>query len=93
MDVCSLQRGSKQIFLRKDFLIQCIDNLCLTQQRIKCTEGSCPRYSQLNESSKTLSVMQFKQAPILFFTIAALYLFTVDKKQDEIHELHEIKLN
>lgn len=38
--------------------------------------------------------MQFKQALILFFnffTIAAIYLFTVDKKQDEIHELHEIK--
>lgn len=48
VDVCSLQRGSKQIFLRKDFLIHCIDNLCLTQQRIKCTEGSCPRYSLLN---------------------------------------------
>lgn len=36
--------------------------------------------------------MQFKQAQILFFffTIAAIYLFTVDKKQDEIHERHEI---
>lgn len=37
--------------------------------------------------------MQFNQAQILFFflIIAAIYLFTVDKKQDEIHELHEIK--
>lgn len=45
LNVCSAEAVRGTFLKRTDFLIHCIDNLCLTQQRIKCTKGSCPRYS------------------------------------------------